>query len=75
MLYWPVTSFLWDLCLPRRSPWLPGDPAKARHGQGIDQDLARCALYLADVGVVVGVLVVEPTAWAWFSWGLVNDLP
>lgn len=37
-----------------------------------DQDLARCALYLADVGVTVGALAVEPVAWAGFTWGLVE---
>lgn len=37
-----------------------------------DQDLARCALYLADVGVSVGALAVEPAAWAGFTWGLVE---
>ena len=37
-----------------------------------DQDLARCVLYLADVGVAVGALAVEPAAWAGFTWGLVE---
>jgi integrase len=37
-----------------------------------DQDLARCALYLADVGVAVGALAAEPAAWAGFTWGLVE---
>jgi site-specific recombinase XerD len=37
-----------------------------------DQDLARCALYLADVGVIVGALAVEPAAWTGFTWGLVE---
>ncbi|NTU78425.1 MAG: site-specific integrase [Chloroflexales bacterium] len=37
-----------------------------------DQDLARCALYLADVGVAVGALAAEPAAWSGFTWGLVE---
>jgi integrase len=37
-----------------------------------DQDLARCAFYLADVGVGVGALAVEPAAWSGFTWGLVE---
>jgi len=37
-----------------------------------DQDLARCAFYLADIGVAVGPLAAEPAAWAAFSWGLVE---
>jgi hypothetical protein len=37
-----------------------------------DQDLARCALYLADVGVAVGALALDPVAWAGFTWGLVE---
>jgi integrase len=36
------------------------------------QDLARCALYLADVGVVVGPLASDPEAWSAFTWGLVE---
>jgi hypothetical protein len=37
-----------------------------------DQDLARCALYLADIDVAVGPLAAEPAAWSAFSWGLVE---
>lgn len=44
----------------------------ARTRTAHDQDLARCALYLADVGVTVGALAVEPAAWAGFTWGLVE---
>ena len=44
----------------------------ARTRSAHDQDLARCALYLADVGVAVGALAVEPAAWAGFTWGLVE---
>ncbi|WP_129677547.1 hypothetical protein [Candidatus Chloroploca sp. Khr17] len=44
----------------------------ARTRTAHDQDLARCALYLADVGVSVGALAVEPAAWAGFTWGLVE---
>ncbi|MFV9507378.1 MAG: hypothetical protein AB4911_22735 [Oscillochloridaceae bacterium umkhey_bin13] len=44
----------------------------ARTRSAHDQDLARCALYLADVGVAVGALAVEPAAWSGFSWGLVE---
>jgi site-specific recombinase XerC len=44
----------------------------ARTRSAHDQDLARCALYLADIGVAVGALAVEPAAWAGFTWGLVE---
>lgn len=44
----------------------------ARTRSAHDQDLARCALYLADVEVAVGALAVEPAAWAGFTWGLVE---
>ena len=37
-----------------------------------DQDLARCAFYLADIDVAVGPLAAEPAAWSAFSWGLVE---
>lgn len=37
-----------------------------------DQDLARCVLYLADIGVPVGALARDPAAWSAFSWGLVE---
>ena len=37
-----------------------------------DQDLTRCVLYLADVGVAVGTLAEDPAAWAGFTWNLVE---
>jgi len=37
-----------------------------------DQDLTRCALYLADVGVAVGSLATDAAAWSAFTWGLVE---
>jgi site-specific recombinase XerC len=37
-----------------------------------DQDLARCAFYLADIDVAVDPLAAEPAAWSAFSWGLVE---